>query len=79
MVSNRKNRKAKCGRQLLHYLTVKKISVLFRGITFKYYHGFYCLNCRNAFRTKNKLESHKKVCENTKYVKKVYFKCNYAF
>ena len=25
---------------------------------------FYCFNCLHPFRTKNKLESHKKVCEN---------------
>ena len=25
---------------------------------------FYCLNCLHSSRTKNKLESHKKVCEN---------------
>ena len=26
--------------------------------------NFYCLNCLYYFRTKNKLQSHKKVCEN---------------
>ena len=26
--------------------------------------GFYCLNCLHSFRTKNKLESHKKVYKN---------------
>ena len=25
---------------------------------------FYCLSCLHSFRTKNKLDSHKKVCEN---------------
>ena len=30
----------------------------------KHYSDFYCLNCFHSFRTKNKLESHKKVCEN---------------
>ena len=37
-----------------HYLVVKKLSVLFRGITAKYHGGFYCLNCLHSFATKNK-------------------------
>ena len=42
----------------------KKLSALIRGITSKYYSDFYCLICLHSFRTKNKLESHKKLCEN---------------
>ena len=42
----------------------KKLSALLRGITSKHYGDFYCLNCVHSFRTKNKLESHKKVFEN---------------
>ena len=30
----------------------------------KHYNHFYCLNCLHSFRIKNKLESHKNVCEN---------------
>ena len=48
----------------LHYLAVKKISALLRGVTSKNNGDFYCLNCLHSFRTKNKLESHKKVCGN---------------
>ena len=47
-----------------HYLPVKKLSALLRGITSKHYGDFYCLNFLHSFRTKNKLESHKTVCEN---------------
>ena len=47
-----------------HYLAVKNLSVLLRGITSKNDGDFYCLNCLHSFRTKNKLESHKKVFEN---------------
>ena len=32
-------------------------------MTCKQYSDFHCLNCLHSFRTKNKLESHKKVCE----------------
>ena len=41
----------------------KKLSALLRGITSKNNDGFYFLNCLHSFRTKNKLEPHKKVCE----------------
>ena len=40
------------------------LSALLRGITSKHCSDFYCLNCLHSFRTKNKLELHKKVCEN---------------
>ena len=47
-----------------HYLAVKKLSALFKGITSKNNGDFYCLTCLHSFRTNDKLESHKKVCEN---------------
>ena len=50
-----------------HYLVVKKLSVLLRGITSNHKEDFYCLNCFCAYSTKNKLEEHKKICENNKY------------
>ena len=50
-----------------HYLTVKKLSALFRGITSNHVGDFYCLNCFHSFRTKNKLEKHKNICENHDY------------
>ena len=54
-------------REKWHYLTVKKLSALLRGITSKNNGDFYCLNFLNSFRTKNKLESHKGVCENKEF------------
>ena len=47
----------------LNYLAVKKLCSL-KGITSKHDNDFYCLNCFHSFRTKNKHESPKKVCEN---------------
>ena len=35
-----------------------------RAITSKHHGDFYCLNCLHSFATENKLQSHKKVCEN---------------
>ena len=46
----------------------KKLSELLRGLTSKNDGDFHCLNCLHCFRTKNKLESHKKICENKDFV-----------
>ena len=35
-----------------HYLAVKKLPALFRGITSKHVGDFYCLNCFRSYRTK---------------------------
>ena len=43
-----------------HYLTVKNLSGLLRGITSNHKEDFYCLNCFCAYSTKNKLEARKK-------------------
>ena len=37
-----------------HYLAVKKLSTLLRGIATKNNSNFYCMNCHHSFRTKNK-------------------------
>ena len=50
-----------------HYLAVKRLSALLRGITSKHDGDFYCLNCFQSYTTKNKLKKHKKVCENHDY------------
>ena len=50
-----------------HYLTVKNLSGLLRGITSNYAGNSYCLICFCAYSTKNKLEKHKNTCENHNY------------
>ena len=50
-----------------HYLVVKNLSGLLRRRTSTHEKDFYCLNCFHSYRTKNKLESHKKICENHGY------------
>ena len=47
-----------------HYLAVKSLPALFKGITSNHNEDFYCLNCFCSYTTKNKLEEHKKICEN---------------
>ena len=43
-----------------HYLVVKSLSRLLTGIKSNHKEDFYCLSCFHLYRTKNKLESHKK-------------------
>ena len=50
-----------------HYLTVKNLPGLLRGITSTHYGEFYCLNCFRSYRTINQFELHKKICENHDY------------
>ena len=41
-----------------HYLAVKSLSALFRGITSKHEGDCYCLNCFQSYTTKNKLKKY---------------------
>ena len=50
-----------------HYLAVKSLSALHKEITSKHVGDFYSLNCFHSYRTKEKLEKHKTVCENHDY------------
>ena len=58
MISNGKN---------WHYLAVKSLSRLLRGISSNHNSGYHCLNCFHSYRTENKLNVHKKICENHEY------------
>ena len=49
------------------YLTVKNLPGSLRRITSTHKEDFYCLNCFHFYRTRNKLEAHKKICENHDY------------
>ena len=51
-------------REKWHYLAVKKLSAILRGLTSKHVGDFYCLNCFHSYSTENKLKKHKIVCEN---------------
>ena len=50
-----------------HYLAVKILSALFKGITSKHKGDFYYPNCFHSYRTEEKHKKHKKVCENYDY------------
>ena len=46
-----------------HYLAIKNISGLLRGITSNHDGDFYCLNCFHFYTTKRKLKKHERVCK----------------
>ena len=50
-----------------HYLTVKGLSALIRGITSNHKEDFYCLNCFHSYSTKEKLKRHEKECNDHDY------------
>ena len=46
-----------------HYLAVKSISGLLRGITSNHVGDFYFLNCFHSYTTEKKLKKHEKICK----------------
>ena len=50
--------------KIWHHIAEKKPSALLKNGDIYNNDGLYCLNCLHSFKTKNKLESHKKVYEN---------------
>ena len=48
-------------------MTVKNLPGLLKGIKSTHEKDFYCLKCFHSYRTKSKLESHQKICENHDY------------
>ena len=50
-----------------HYLTVRSLSALLKGITSKHKGDSYCLNCSHSCRTKEALDKHTKICEDKDY------------
>ena len=50
-----------------HYLAVRNLSALLRGISSSNNEDSYCLNCFHSYRTLNKLKKHERVCNNDAY------------
>ena len=55
------------GQKNWHYLAIKSIPALLRGITSSQNGDFYCLNCFHSYRTLNALKNHEKICEDHDY------------
>ena len=50
-----------------HYLAVRSLSALLRGISSSNNGDFYCFNCFHSYRTHSKLKKHERVCNNHEY------------
>ena len=50
-----------------HYLAVRSLSALLRGISSSNNGDFYCLNCFHSYSTLNKLKKHERACNNHDY------------
>ena len=50
-----------------HYLTVKNLSALLKGISSHHVEDFYCLNCFHSYSIKNKPKKHEIVCNSHDY------------
>ena len=50
-----------------HYLAVRSLSALLKGISSSNNGDFYCLICFHSYRTLNKLKKHERVCNNHDY------------
>ena len=47
-----------------HYLAIKSIPALLRGVTSTHNGDLYCLNCFHSYRTREALKKHEKLCYN---------------
>ena len=50
-----------------HYLAIRSLSALFRGIASNHNGNFYCLNCCHSYSTQRRLQIHEEVCNNHDY------------
>ena len=50
-----------------HYLALRSLQALFRGISSNHNGGFYCLSCCHSCRTENRLKKQEKVFNNHDY------------
>ena len=55
------------GKCTWHYIAIKSIPALLKGVSSKHNGDFYCLKCFNSYRTKRKLDDHEKLCGNNDF------------
>ena len=56
-------KKKKKKKEKWHYLAVKNLYGLLRGITSNHDSEFYCLNCFHSYTTEKKLKKHQRICK----------------
>ena len=47
-----------------HYIAIKNMKRLTRGITFNHHGDVFCRNCMHSYRTENALKKHEQLCTN---------------
>ena len=52
-----------------HYITIKNMKRLIRGVTSNHHGDFFCRNCMHSYRTENALKKHERLCTNHDYCK----------
>ena len=50
-----------------HYIAIKRIPALLRGVSSTHDGDHYCLNCFHSYRTEEKLKAHEKLCINNNF------------
>ena len=55
------------GKDTWHYIAIKSIPALLRGVSSTHNGDYYCLNCFHSYRTEGKLRAHEKLCVNNNF------------
>ena len=55
------------GTDTWHYIAIKRIPALLRGISSTHDGDHYCLNCFHSYRTEEKLKAHEELCINNNF------------
>ena len=69
------------GKDIWHYIAIKSMPALLRGVVSTHNGDYYCLNCFHSYRTEEKLKAHEELCINNNFAlikmptedKKIYF------
>ena len=55
------------GTDTWHYIEIKKIPALLRGVSSTHDGDYYCLNCFHSYRTESSLKKHEELCVNNNF------------
>ena len=55
------------GKDIWHYIAIKIIPALLRGVSSTHNGDYYCLNCFHSYRTEEKLKAHEELCVNNNF------------
>ena len=55
------------GSDIWHYIAIRSIPALLRGVSSTHNGDYYCLNCFHSYRTETKLKEHEQMCVNNNF------------